>query len=262
MEQHALVDLAMSTSFFRLRGIKKSFGDLRVLEGVDIDIHQREVITFVGRSGGGKSVLLKMLIGLIRPDAGTIEFDGQDVTNLSEKEWVEVRQRVGISFQEPALFDSMTVADNVKYGLVELGEMSASEMDERASQSLERVGLPGIEHMWPASLSGGMKKRVGIARAVALRPEVLIYDEPTEGLDPINVTRVNRLMLGLRERLDVTTLVATQHMGSAFSTSDRIAFLHDGRIEHVDTPDALVKKRPPEMADFLDKATFQVPSYA
>ncbi len=246
---------------YRLRGITKQFDDNVVLRGVDLDIHRQEVITLVGLSGSGKSVLLKMLIGLIEPDEGTIHFDGEDVSHLSESEWITVRRRVGISFQEPALFDSMQVTDNVKYGLREIGEMSEGEMEARVTESLTQVGLPGIEAMWPADLSGGMQKRVGLARAVAMQPEALIYDEPTEGLDPINVTRVNRLMLGLRDRLQVTTMVATHNMKAAFDTSDRIAFLHEGRIAHVASPADLVEKHPPAMKHFVNKATFAVPDY-
>ena len=250
----------MTEALFQLRGITKSFDENEVLKGVDLDIMREEVITLIGLSGSGKSVLLKMLIGLIVPDEGEILFEGRDVSRLREEEWIDVRRKVGISFQEPALFDSMTVADNVKYGLREIGELTELMMEERAAESLEAVGLPGIEEMWPSSLSGGMKKRVGLARAVAMQPEALIYDEPTEGLDPINVTRVNRLMLGLRERLHVTTMVATHNMKAAFETSDRIAFLHEGRIARVGSPDELVQSHPPAMKDFVAKATFQTPT--
>ncbi|MEM6958823.1 MAG: ATP-binding cassette domain-containing protein [Myxococcota bacterium] len=249
----------MSANLFELRGIEKSFDGLSVLKGVDLDIHCQEVLTLIGLSGSGKSVLLKMLIGLIRPDAGTIRFDGERVETLSEQEWFAVRKRVGISFQEPALFDSMSVEDNVAYGLREHDQLAGGELTTRVSDSLTQVGLPGIEAMAPASLSGGMRKRVGIARAVAMRPEALIYDEPTEGLDPINVTRVSNLMLGLRSALDITTIVATHNMKAAFDTSDRIAFLHEGKIACAGSPDALIAKHPQAMASFVEKATFRIP---
>ncbi|MFK7998718.1 MAG: ABC transporter ATP-binding protein [Polyangiales bacterium] len=244
---------------FQLRGVKKSFDGLEVLTGVDLEIHKREVITLIGLSGSGKSVLLKMLIGLIEPDEGEIIFDGEDVTNFSEQDWFAVRKRVGISFQEPALFDSMDVMDNVKYGLREMGSMQEEDMESRVSESLTAVGLPGIEAMAPASLSGGMKKRVGLARAVALHPEAVIYDEPTEGLDPINVTRVNRLMLALRDTLDVTTIVATHNLKAAYETSDRFAFLFEGKIRWVGSTEDFTRQNIPAMQDFVDKATFQLP---
>ncbi|MFT5354814.1 MAG: phospholipid/cholesterol/gamma-HCH transport system ATP-binding protein [Polyangiales bacterium] len=244
---------------FQLRGVKKSFDGVEILSGVDLEIRKREVITIIGLSGSGKSVLLKMLIGLIDPDEGEIIFDGENVTNFSEEDWFAVRKRVGISFQEPALFDSMDVMDNVKYGLREMGSMSEKDMEARVSESLTAVGLPGIEEMAPASLSGGMKKRVGLARAVALHPEAVIYDEPTEGLDPINVTRVNRLMLTLRDALDVTTIVATHNLKAAYETSDRFAFLHDGRIAWVGSSEEFVRQSIPAMQDFVDKAVFQLP---
>ena len=249
----------MSDVLYELRGIEKAFDGVQVLRGVDLDIRREEVITFIGLSGSGKSVLLKMLIGLIPPDKGTITFDGEDVSQLSEAEWVPVRRRVGISFQEPALFDSMLVEDNVKYGLREIGELGEEAMAQRTSESLTAVGLPGIEEMWPSDLSGGMQKRVGIARAVALQPEALIYDEPFEGLDPINVTRVNRLMLGLRDQLNVTTMVATHNLKAAFEVSDRIAFLHEGQIARIGSPDELTKDHPDAMKDFIEKATFETP---
>lgn len=244
---------------FQLRGVKKSFDGLEVLTGVDLEIHKREVITLIGLSGSGKSVLLKMLIGLIEPDEGEIIFDGEDVTGFSEQDWFAVRKRVGISFQEPALFDSMDVMDNVKYGLREMGSMQEEDMESRVSESLTAVGLPGIEAMAPASLSGGMKKRVGLARAVALHPEAVIYDEPTEGLDPINVTRVNRLMLALRDTLDVTTIVATHNLKAAYETSDRFAFLYEGKMKWVGTTEDFTRQNIPAMQDFVDKATFQLP---
>ena len=250
--------LAMGV-LFQLRGITKSFDAIEVLRGVDLDIHAEEVLTLIGLSGSGKSVLLKMLIGLVRPDQGTIVFDGDDVTGFGEEEWFAVRRRVGISFQEPALFDSMNVMDNVKYGLREMGQMAESDMESRVSDSLTAVGLPGIEAMAPASLSGGTKKRVGLARAVALYPQMVIYDEPTEGLDPINVTRVNRLMLKLRDELNVTTVVATHNLKAAYDTSDRIAFLHEGRIAWVGNLESFVEQNIPAMQHFVDKAVFQLP---
>ncbi len=223
-------------ALFEIRGLTKRFDGRTVLDGIQLDIHQGELITLIGRSGSGKSVLLKHLIGLIRPDAGAIVFDGKDVSNLKEREWVKVRQRIGMLFQESALFDSLTVEDNVAYGLREHRMMSEPEIEERVRESLERVSLPGIQQMWPADLSGGMRKRVALARAIAMRPQVVLYDEPTEGLDPINVTRVYRLLNSLRERLGVTTVVVTHNMHAAFQVSDRLAVLHEGKMIAVGTP--------------------------
>jgi phospholipid/cholesterol/gamma-HCH transport system ATP-binding protein len=217
-------------AFFEIRGVTKSFGSTEVLTGIDLDIHSGEVLTVIGVSGSGKSLLMKMLLGLQSIDAGTIHFDGELVSELREREWTRVRRRVGIMFQEPALFDSMTVKDNVAYGLREQRELAEPQIAERVTKSLVSVGLPNIEHQFPKELSGGMQKRVALARAIAVRPEMVIYDEPTEGLDPINVTRVDRLLLSLRDQLGITTVIVTHNVRSAFKMSDRIAFLHGGKV--------------------------------
>ena len=238
-------------ALFEVRGLKKSFGDDVVLDGVDLDIERGEVITLIGASGSGKSVLLKMLIGLIPADGGTIHFDGEDVTRFDEQQWAKVRKRVGMLFQEYALFDSMSVFDNVAYGLREQRLLPEPEIASRVAESLASVSLPGIEQMWPNDLSGGMKKRVGLARAMAIHPEVVLYDEPTEGLDPINVTRVNRLLLRLRAGQGITSVIITHNMKSAFSVSDRLAFLHDGKIAVVGSPEQLRASRDPRLRAFV-----------
>ncbi|MCB9625296.1 MAG: ATP-binding cassette domain-containing protein [Polyangiales bacterium] len=217
-------------ALYEVRGARKVFGEKVVLDSVDLDVEEGEFLTLCGVSGSGKSLLAKMMIGLHPADGGTFTFEGRDVTGLPESGWIEVRRKVGMLFQEGALFDSMTVFDNVAYGLREQRILPESEIPQRVSESLTAVSLPGTEERWPKELSGGMQKRVALARAVAMRPEVLIYDEPTEGLDPINVTRVNRLLLGLRDRFGITTVVVTHNMRSAFVTSDRLAFLHEGKL--------------------------------
>ncbi len=224
-------------ALYEVRGARKVFGDQVVLDSVDFHVDEGEFVTLCGVSGSGKSLLAKMMIGLHTIDGGTFTFDGREVTKLHEREWIGVRREVGMLFQEGALFDSMTVFDNVAYGLREQRLLPEAEIPQRVSESLTAVSLPGTEGRWPKELSGGMQKRVALARAVAMRPRMLIYDEPTEGLDPINVTRVNRLLLGLRDRFGITTMVVTHNMRSAFVTSDRLAFLHEGRIALSGSPD-------------------------
>lgn len=237
-------------ALFEIRGLEKRFGDERVLRGIDLDVYEGEFLTIIGRSGCGKSVLLKHLIGLLQPDAGTLMFDGEPLNGLNEKGWVRVRKKVGMLFQEGALFDSLPVADNVAYALREHRVMDEPAIRQRVTESLAQVSLPGIEHMWPSSLSGGMRKRVALARAIAMHPKVVLYDEPTEGLDPINVTRVNRLLNTLRLDKGVTTVVVTHNMQSAFGVSDRLAFVHDGQVVATGTPDDLRRNNDPRLDPF------------
>ena len=246
--------MTQSSALFEIRGLVKRFGDNVVLDGVDLDVRTGERITLIGESGCGKSVLLKLMIGLMRPDAGRIVFDGEDVTDLEERKWVRVRQRIGMLFQGDALFDSLCVADNVAYALREQRLMDEAAIEERVRESLTQVSLPGIEAMWPADLSGGMRKRVGLARAIATRPTVVLYDEPTEGLDPVNVTRVDRLLDSLRAAHSTTTVIATQNMRSAFSTSDRLAFMHGGVVARVGTPDDIRQWGDPRVEPFCRAA--------
>lgn len=217
------------------RGVKKSFGPKVVFEDCTLDVRKGETITVIGGSGTGKSVLLKMLIGLLRPDSGSITAFGQEVTTLDERGLLPIRKRIAMLFQGGALFDSLTVAQNLKYGLREHHWGDEARMDERVAEVLEMVGLPNSENLKPAQLSGGMRKRVGLARAIAIQPEVILYDEPTTGLDPINVRRINGLILSLQRRLGVTSVVVTHDMDSAFTVSDRFAMLHERRIAFVGT---------------------------
>lgn len=235
-------------ALFEVRGLDKAFGENKLLRGLDLDVRAGEFLTIIGESGCGKSVLLKCMLGLLPIDRGTVSFDGQVVSGLPEPKWVPVRQRIGMLFQESALFDSMNVRDNVSYALREQLHMNDEDIDRRVSESLQLVSLPGIEQMWPADLSGGMRKRVALARAVAVRPEVVFYDEPTEGLDPINVTRVNRLLLALRDRLHITTVVVTHNMESAFGISDRVALVSEGRVI-AEGPPAELRKRGDALVD-------------
>jgi phospholipid/cholesterol/gamma-HCH transport system ATP-binding protein len=214
------------------RDVHKAFGPKRVYTGLDLDVYEHETLVILGGSGVGKSVMLKMLIGLLAPDRGTIMFRGKNVVDMSERELGEIRRKVAMIFQSSALFDSISVGDNVAYALHEHHHrtMSKQEIDHRVAWALELVGLPGIEAMRPGDLSGGMKRRVGLARAIALQPEVLLWDEPTTGLDPINTTRINHLITGMQKALRVTSLVVTHDMRSAFSVADRVAMVFKGKV--------------------------------
>jgi phospholipid/cholesterol/gamma-HCH transport system ATP-binding protein len=241
-------------ALFVLRDLRKRFNGRTIFDGLDLDIHRGEVLTIIGESGSGKSILLKTILGIVTSDEGTITFDGEVISSLPERRMIEVRRRIGMLFQESALFDSLSVFDNVAYGLREQRRMGEAQIRERVSESLRLVGLGGIEALWPTSLSGGMKKRVALARAVAVHPEVVFYDEPTEGLDPINVTRVNRLMLGLRRSLSVTTVVVTHNLRSAFAVSDRLAMIHQGKVIHTGTPESFRRSTDARIKGFIGGA--------
>ncbi|OQX70203.1 MAG: ABC transporter ATP-binding protein [Sorangiineae bacterium NIC37A_2] len=235
-------------------GVQKRFGDKVIYRGLDLSVKRGEVLTILGGSGVGKSVMLKMLIGLLKVDKGSIRFDGEEVTSMGERELARVRQRICMLFQSGALFDSLSVGDNVRYGLEEHYHhtMTKAEKDERVAWALGLVGLPGIEAMWPADLSGGMRKRVGLARAIAVRPEVVLYDEPTTGLDPINTARVNHMIMGLQEKLNITSIVVTHDMKSAFQISHRLAMVHSGQIIMQGTPDEFRSAKDPRVSDFIE----------
>jgi phospholipid/cholesterol/gamma-HCH transport system ATP-binding protein len=220
----------------RLAGVRKSFDSLAVLQGVDLEVAGGKTITIIGGSGTGKSVLLRLIIGLIKPDAGRIWIDREEITPLPEERLLSIRRQVGMLFQGSALFDSLTVAENIAFPLREHTRMGEGEIRDRVREVLELVGLPGAEEKEPAELSGGMKKRVGLARAIALQPRIILYDEPTTGLDPSNIEKITELIMDLREKLGVTSVVVTHDMHSAFKVSDRIALLHQGRIAVAGTP--------------------------
>lgn len=245
---------AVSSSLIQFSGVAKRFGPKVIYRGLDLEIRRGEVFTVLGGSGVGKSVMLKMLIGLLTADEGHIYFDGADVTQMSEDELARVRQRIAMLFQSGALFDSLSVGGNVRYGLDEHfhTSMTLAEKNDRVAWALGLVGLPGIEDMWPADLSGGMRKRVGLARAIAVQPEVVLYDEPTTGLDPINTARVNHMIMGLQEKLNFTSIVVTHDMRSAFTISDRLAMVHSGRIIHQGTPEEFRTCSDSRVTDFIE----------
>lgn len=241
-------------TLIRFQGVTKAFGPKVVYDGLNLEVYRGEALTVVGGSGVGKSVMLKMLIGLLKADTGSIVFDGDEVTTMRERQLSLVRRRIAMLFQAGALFDSFSVFDNVAYGLKEhfRKEMTKEQMAERVAWALGLVGLPGVEAMDPSDLSGGMRKRVALARAIAVQPEVLLYDEPTTGLDPINTARVNHLIMGLQRRLNITSIVVTHDMKSAFTISDRVAMVHGGRIIAHGTVDEFKAITDPRVADFIE----------
>jgi phospholipid/cholesterol/gamma-HCH transport system ATP-binding protein len=226
-----------------LRDLHKAFGPKRVLRGLDLEVQDGETLSLVGASGSGKSVMLKHIVGLLKPDAGSVCVDGLEVPELSRDELYELRRSVGYVFQFAALFDSMTVGENLAMGLRKKGGMSEEEIAERISESLEFVELEGFQDRLPAELSGGQRKRAGLARAIAFRPKYLLYDEPTSGLDPVTTTVIDRLIVKMSEELGVTSLVITHDMSSAYRVSDRIAMLYEGRVLETGSPDEIRRTR-------------------
>ena len=224
----------------RLEGVHKAFGNLVVLDGVDLAIRPGETTVVIGPSGCGKSVLLKHIIGLLHPDRGKVYFRDQVVSGMTDRQLVGVRRRMGFLFQGGALFDSMTVRENICFPLVEHGTRDQSELDERCREVLKLVGLDGYQDRMPEDLSGGQKKRVALARAVAMRPEVILYDEPTTGLDPIRSDLINELILKLQKALGTTAVVVTHDMASARKVGDRIVMLYEGRFVADSAPDKLL----------------------
>lgn len=225
----------------RIVDLHKSFGDNKVLSGVNLEIKDRETITIIGGSGCGKSVLIKHIVGLLKPESGNIFVDETDITGLSEKLLSEVQKNFGFLFQGAALFDSLTVGDNVAFGLRNLTEMPPEKISEKVKICLSKIGLEGIENMKPSELSGGMKKRVALARAIATDPKYIFYDEPTTGIDPIMADVINDLIIHLQKSLDITSIVVTHDMTSAYKISNRIAMLYDGKIIGMGTPDEIKK---------------------
>lgn len=225
----------MAEPVIQFRNITKAFGKKVIYDGLNLDVYPGETLTIIGGSGVGKSVMLKMLVGLLKPDAGSIVAFGQELTSLSETEMIVIRRRVAMLFQGAALFDSMTVADNIKYPLREHRWGTPAQMDARVTEVLEMVGVPGSHKLFPAELSGGMRKRIGLARSIAIEPEIILYDEPTTGLDPINVRRINGLILRLQEQLGVTSMVVTHDMDSVFTVTDRLAMVHAHQIAFTGT---------------------------
>jgi len=234
-----------------IKQLGKRFGAKKVLNGLDLTITDGESLVIIGRSGCGKSVLLKHIIGLLKPDSGHIYIDERDITAMKEAELSELRKRFGMVFQGAALFDSMTVAENVALPMREHSQLPEQTIRERVTEKLRMVGLEGVEDVHPASLSGGMKKRVGLARAMAIDPEFILYDEPTTGLDPIMADAINDLIRSLQKKLAITSVAVTHDMRSAYKIGDRIAMLHDGKIIYEGTPNEIQKCEDPMVCQFI-----------
>lgn len=235
----------------QVRDLCKRFGQQVVFQGVNLDIWRGDVLAVVGRSGTGKSVLLKHLIGLIRPDSGQVLLDGQDVHRSGSRALAQARQRFGMLFQGGALFDSLTVAENIAFPLREKTRLSGVQIQEVVQEMLKGVGLDGVEHKLPDQLSGGMRKRVALARALALRPEIILFDEPTTGLDPILVRSIHHLIADTQQRFHYTAVIVSHEIPRIFELATRVAMLHNGRILEVDTAERFQHSSNPAVQQFL-----------
>ena len=234
-----------------VRDLKKSYGSNQIWDGVSFRIEKGESVVIIGRSGGGKSVLLKHLVGLLEPDGGQVLIDGENIVGMNERQLLRIRHKFGMLFQGAALFDSMTVADNIAFPLHESGERDSKVLRSKVAEMLVVMEMEGQEAKMPESLSGGMKKRVGLARAIIRRPSCVLYDEPTSGLDPVVADSINRLIRRLQQRFGMTSVVVTHDMKSAFDVADRIAYLHEGRMYFHGTPNELQQSTDPLIQDFL-----------
>ncbi|MBI5308152.1 MAG: ABC transporter ATP-binding protein [Planctomycetes bacterium] len=241
----------MAQTIIEFKDVRKSFNGLLVHDGINLSIQKGEIMSLLGGSGSGKSVLLKELIGLIMPDSGDIFVLGKQITQMKENALMQLREHVGMLFQGAALFDSLTVFENIAYPLREHLRLTEKEIRERVAEKLRLVGLSGIESKMPAELSGGMKKRVGLARAIATDPDIIMYDEPTTGLDPINAQRINELIVELQRKLGITTVVVTHDLHCVKTVSNKIAMLHEGKIVTVGTWNELTASPLQVVKDFI-----------
>jgi len=238
--------------FIEVRGLKKSFGSHEVLKGVDATVNRGETLVLLGGSGGGKSVLIKHMLGLLTPDAGEVLVEGKSLKGLSERQLGKVRQQVGMMFQGGALFDSMTVAQNIGFPLIERGLKDMAEVDRRVAEVLEIVRLPGQQNKMPSDLSGGMRKRVALARAIVDHPECVLYDEPHAGLDPVTADTIDHLMDCLKKDHGMTNIIITHEMRSVFRVADRVIFMKQGQVYWEGTPCELKHTEDPELRNFIE----------
>ena len=240
------------------KDVHKAFGPKQVLRGFSLEVKEGETMVIIGYSGTGKSVAIKHIVGLLEPDAGEVWVDGKRVDELARKDLYSLRSKIGYVFQFAALFDSMTIGENVAMGLRKQGELNEKEIVQRVDEALRLVDLPDVQNRMPAELSGGMRKRVGIARAIALRPKYIMYDEPTTGLDPVTSATIDQLMVRMREQLGVTGIVITHDMRSAYTVGTRIAMLYEGQIRAVGTVDEIQHSTDPIVRQFIEgRATLE-----
>lgn len=247
------VHIDKNNEVIKLRGVEKSFADYAVLRGIDLEVYQGENLVVLGRSGTGKSVLIKLISGLLQPDAGTIEVLGNEVTTITERQLEELRIRIGFSFQNSALYDSMTVRKNLEFPLVRNRKgITRAEIDKNVAEVLEAVGLSQTINQMPSELSGGQRKRIGIARTLILNPEIMLYDEPTAGLDPITCIEINELINEVQERYNTSSIIITHDLTCAKMTGDRIAMLLDGQFQRVGTFEEVFETTDPRVTPFYD----------
>lgn len=243
----------MEKPILKIEHLKKRFGSKEVLVDINLEIHKGEIVAIIGQSGHGKSVILKNIMGLMLPDGGRILFEGEVISSPTKKnkDFKNVRSRFGMLFQGAALFDSMTVGENIAFPLRERTSLSESEINKVIKDGLEMVGLHGIENIMPSELSGGMRSRVGLARAIAMKPDIMLYDEPTSALDPIMSDKINDLIITLRDKLKMTSIVITHDMSSAYKIADKMAMIHDGKIIFSGTPGDIRASRNPYIQQFI-----------
>lgn len=242
----------MEEALIKIRQLKVAFGERKILDDFNLDIRKGETLAVIGPSGAGKSTIIKLLTGLLKANSGQIEIMGQKVDAYSESQWDELRKRMGVVFQYSALFDFLTVGGNVAFGLRRHTNMPENEIQERVSELLGLVGMPGTENMLPSELSGGMKKRVGLARALAMKPEVVYYDEPTSGLDPVMTMTISCLIRKTQEQVGVTSILVTHDMESAYVAADRIAMLYKGKVAFVGTVEEIQNSTNPIVRAFIE----------
>ncbi|MGB9735363.1 MAG: ABC transporter ATP-binding protein [bacterium] len=236
-----------------IKGLKKSFGNNLVLDGIDLNIESGKTTVIIGQTGCGKSVLIKHIIGLLKPDAGEVLVNGVDITKLKRRDFASILRNFGVLFQSSALFDSMTVGENVAFPLIEHTNLPQSKIMEIVKEKLAIVGLKGVEHLYPAELSGGMKKRVGLARAIALDPKVLIFDEPTTGLDPVMSDTIDNLIINTQKHLGVTSIVISHDIPGTFKIAHWIAMLYKGKVVLYGSPDDFKNTKDPIVRQFLER---------
>lgn len=242
----------MNEVMISLRQLTMAFGSKVVLDELDLDVYKGETLAVIGPSGSGKSTVIKVLTGLLAPTSGSVQIEGQETSSFDDDAWDELRCHMGVVFQYSALFDFLSVGENVAFGLRQHFKLPEAEVQSRVAALLEMVGMPGTQSMMPAELSGGMKKRVGLARALAMQPQVVFYDEPTSGLDPVMTMTISRLIRKTQQTLGVTSVLVTHDMESAYFAADRIAMLYKGKIVQVGTPDEIKRSRNPIVHAFVN----------